>query len=945
MATLKKRRKKESESWSELLLKRSVNVVPVVIRETVEWIKRNARRIEGLFRVTGSFSNVRYLKDQYTKAGDGMGLVDLDSVGCKFSIASVIVHFLDDLQDTLLTASLYKVFMAIKDVQTKELKKECLRQVLGLLPVGCRAVLNYLMAFLKEIHQMSQYNKMTASNLAIVFAPCLLRSDSCSTDGSLMEECQTGKLLVEMMILQYDDIFTKDPKIELPPEIKDPFRSLYLAALDSYSSSSTPSIGSVDRHRSATPNANQRKLLNEHQRFKNQTTIMVDVRSHGLNSNKSADISSLPDKVVALCRGCLVRHLLQNISKKSQTKINLAIRKVLILQQNLVENMEELTARYFPHFILLIQQKRLNLDTTFISVARDCIRTSKAFLADLHNLFEEWPILRGFDRLLKFSNQLQHVARYSGLITPFLKEVNRAAKKSAELEQWLSQASLDSKDGLSLEELVTLPVKQHAAYRIPLQDLSNAALDHEEWAMSEGMTLPKERDSTYISEILLLLKGLTLLSHSIKQSEDLEMLRYWQEIVDGDIDFVKAGRSMVRQGNLTIGSKKRFVMLFSDLLVICKANDSSHRKSFRSGGSSLPKVFSNFQFIESHPLEMIRVEESPVASQTHKKFVIKIGETRHEIVCRTLEEKVQWLTDLQVSSTKHSNKFFNIGLKEILDRERCKRYSAFQAAAELDCSDPSECDPAVTPPSGSTSGSEDEEPLDAPEALGLLINEITHGREDEPYLFRYLADDYSVQSLRNALEVPDDKRKVSLRSLVKTTTSHQLVYVLRSFFEDLPGPLIPFTEETMNRLFPLKSLLAENTSKVPPQSARLAKGKDKYQRSFSFSKTATSSCQKKDSTTSLDDVSDPKRVDKRKKKRSMGPDRANRDSPATPTRSPLPSGLPSGLPPIGIPSGLSPAPVSVTRSPASPPHLLLCPPSGSSNASTQEKRGPKSSMW
>jgi hypothetical protein len=41
-------------------------------------------------------------------------MVDLDSVADKFSIASLLIHFFEDLDDPLLTTRLYDVFLSIK---------------------------------------------------------------------------------------------------------------------------------------------------------------------------------------------------------------------------------------------------------------------------------------------------------------------------------------------------------------------------------------------------------------------------------------------------------------------------------------------------------------------------------------------------------------------------------------------------------------------------------------------------------------------------------------------------------------------------------------------------------------------------------------------------------------------------------------------------------------
>ncbi len=135
--------------------------------------------------------------------------------------------------------------------------------------------------------------------------------------------------------------------------IEGDFTRLYLDALKSYSSALVPTPSSASSSSSShTPReiitSSQRKLLTQHQRLKNQTAIPTTARERvdekgdtakkvdvlaGAPPPGSLSVSSLPEKATAICRGCLVRYHLRNISKKRQAKINLAFRKILLLQQ------------------------------------------------------------------------------------------------------------------------------------------------------------------------------------------------------------------------------------------------------------------------------------------------------------------------------------------------------------------------------------------------------------------------------------------------------------------------------------------------------------------------------------------------------------------------------------------------------------------------------------
>ena len=73
-----------------------------------------------------------------------------------------------------------------------------------------------------------------------------------------------------------------------------------------------------------------------------------------------------------------------------------------------------------------------------------------------------------------------------------------------------------------------------------------------------------------------------------------------------------------------------------------------------------------------HPLEWYSLdrvaadEPSQGTSQIHRKFAILVPNGRWDVTCRSLEEKVQWLTDIQVSVTKFQNKIFHVPLEAAL---------------------------------------------------------------------------------------------------------------------------------------------------------------------------------------------------------------------------------------------------------------------------------------
>lgn len=77
-------------------------------------------------------------------------------------------------------------------------------EIIITLPIINRIVTNYLFQFLSKVCANGDVNKMHANNLAIVFAPSLLKPKS---EASLITTSANATRVVETMISNYSSIF------------------------------------------------------------------------------------------------------------------------------------------------------------------------------------------------------------------------------------------------------------------------------------------------------------------------------------------------------------------------------------------------------------------------------------------------------------------------------------------------------------------------------------------------------------------------------------------------------------------------------------------------------------------------------------------------------------------------------------------------------------------
>merc|ERR1712137_1181008 len=148
-----------------------IDGVPEVIDDCITHLLVHGLKVEGIFRSSGEF---RQVADILRDAGKGKR-VSWSITSDPHLVACVIKVWLCELENPLLTWELHDCFIAAQDGPSVEESLRRIATVIQILPIGARAVFQRLVFLMTKIDAHSETNKMNASNLAIVFAPVLLR--------------------------------------------------------------------------------------------------------------------------------------------------------------------------------------------------------------------------------------------------------------------------------------------------------------------------------------------------------------------------------------------------------------------------------------------------------------------------------------------------------------------------------------------------------------------------------------------------------------------------------------------------------------------------------------------------------------------------------------------------------------------------------------------------
>jgi len=164
--------------------------------------------MQGIFRLSGSQSEVNRLRKEYDKGET----VNLTAIEDPHIIAGLLKLYLRELPSPLFPFELYDKL--IEAHQNKEHTLSILQFLFKEeLPPANKATLKKLLELLAFIEKNSEENKMTSSNLSIVFAPNLIRSPKETLQQTIMHAPIINSVMRTMLensdklipMLQIDD--------------------------------------------------------------------------------------------------------------------------------------------------------------------------------------------------------------------------------------------------------------------------------------------------------------------------------------------------------------------------------------------------------------------------------------------------------------------------------------------------------------------------------------------------------------------------------------------------------------------------------------------------------------------------------------------------------------------------------------------------------------------
>lgn len=165
--------------------------------------------VEGIYRKSGGQSQVLQVKDVFERSNPTATSIEISEVISDsdmdiHAVTSGLKQYLRKLATPLITFDVYDSLLATTAIDNRDQKVEAMRDAIRSLPRVHYDVLEYLMRHLDRVIELKEENLMTSLNIAVVFAPTIMRPESIARD---LTDTKAKNEAVTVLVEEVERIF------------------------------------------------------------------------------------------------------------------------------------------------------------------------------------------------------------------------------------------------------------------------------------------------------------------------------------------------------------------------------------------------------------------------------------------------------------------------------------------------------------------------------------------------------------------------------------------------------------------------------------------------------------------------------------------------------------------------------------------------------------------
>lgn len=178
--------------------------IPSVVTRCIEEVELRGMDIEGIYRKTGGNSQVKMIQEGFDKNED----FDISDPSIDITaVTSVLKQYFRKLPIPLLTFEVYDRILESNTITETTDRCAHLRKTVNMLPQKHRDCLEFLMFHLARVASRERENLMSPKNLAVVFAPTIMRDHSLEKE---MTDMHAKNIAVQFVVEHSHEIFSEE---------------------------------------------------------------------------------------------------------------------------------------------------------------------------------------------------------------------------------------------------------------------------------------------------------------------------------------------------------------------------------------------------------------------------------------------------------------------------------------------------------------------------------------------------------------------------------------------------------------------------------------------------------------------------------------------------------------------------------------------------------------
>ncbi|KAF3937454.1 hypothetical protein ABW19_dt0209510 [Dactylella cylindrospora] len=149
--------------------------IPLIITKCLEEVESRGLDYEGIYRKGGGASQVRMIQESFERGEE----IDLEDPSVDITaVTSVLKQYFRKLPTPLITFQIYERMVDSVKITDIEKRKDMVKTLINELPSLNRDILFFIINHLTKVAMFQHENLMNARNLAVVFAPSLMRDQT-----------------------------------------------------------------------------------------------------------------------------------------------------------------------------------------------------------------------------------------------------------------------------------------------------------------------------------------------------------------------------------------------------------------------------------------------------------------------------------------------------------------------------------------------------------------------------------------------------------------------------------------------------------------------------------------------------------------------------------------------------------------------------------------------